>query len=84
MNVATLDKRMYGAGLLICEEFLRVMKNKIGDYYILPLSIHEIIFIPTDALSLENATEMVIEVNSECVSDDIYLADRAFTMDEWI
>ena len=84
MNVATLDKRMYGAGLLICEEFLREMKKKIGDYYILPSSIHEIIFAPVDILSLEDATEMVIEVNSECVSDDEYLADRAFTMKEWI
>lgn len=84
INVATLDKRMYGAGLLICEEFLRVMKNKIGDYYILPSSIHEIIFTPTDILSLEDATQMVIEVNSECVSDDEFLADRAFTMNEWV
>lgn len=84
MNVATLDKRMYGAGLLYCEEFLRVMKNKIGDYYILPSSIHEIIFVPVDVLSLEDATEMVIGVNGECLSDDEYLADRAFTIDEWI
>lgn len=84
MNVATLDKKMYGAGLLICEEFLMEMEKKIGDYYILPSSIHEIIFVPVDVLSLEGATAMVIEVNSECVSDDEFLADRAFTMNEWI
>ena len=35
VNVATLDCKMYGGGLLICEEFIKAMEQKIGRYYIL-------------------------------------------------
>lgn len=84
MNVATLDCSMYGAGLLYCEEFIKAMEEKIGDCYILPSSIHELIFVPAVCLNGYDATEMVKGVNAEMIDDDIYLADRAFRIREWI
>lgn len=84
MNVATLDCKMYGAGLLYCEEFLKEMEEKIGRYYILPSSIHELIFVPADAVPKSDLTDMVREVNETQVSEDDYLADRAFEEEEWM
>jgi len=84
MNVATLDCKMYGAGLLYCEEFLKEIEKKIGRYYILPSSIHELIFVPADAVLKSDLTDMVREVNETQVSEDDYLADRVFEIDEWI
>lgn len=83
MNVATLDCRMYGGGLLICEEFLKAMEQKIGRYYILPSSIHELIFVPADMVTKDDLETMVREVNASEVSEDDYLADNVFEMDEW-
>lgn len=85
MNVVTLDCKMYGGGLLLCEEFLREMKNKIGKYYILPSSIHELIFVPAAmAASKSGLTEMVCDINNTQVTENEILANVAFEMDEWI
>ena len=84
MNVATLETKMNGAGLLYCEEFLREIKGKMGDFYILPSAIHELIFVPKDFGNKEDLTEMVREVNAAGVSDSDYLADCAFEVEEWI
>lgn len=84
MNVATLDCKMYGAGLLYCEEFLKEMEKKIGTYYILPSSIHELIFVPTYIGTKDSLEIMVREINASNVSENDYLADNVFEMDEWI
>lgn len=84
MTIATLDCHMYGAGLLYCEEFLREMEHKIGTYYILPSSIHELIFVPTYIGSKADLAAMVREINASAVSEDDYLADDVFEMGEWI
>ena len=84
MNVVTLDNKMYGSGLLYCEEFIRAIRNKIGDCYILPSSIHELIFVPSNVVSKSDLCDMVHEVNKSAVSEIEYLADRAFTIDEWL
>ena len=83
MNVATLDCKMYGAGLLYCEEFLKEMEKKIGRYYILPSSIHELIFFPAYANLKSELAEMVQAVN-ETVSENDYLSGRVFEIDEWV
>lgn len=84
MNVATLDCKMYGAGLLYCEEFLKAIEQKIGTYYILPSSIHELIFVPTCIGTKDGLEMMVREINASTVSEDDYLADDVFEIGEWI
>lgn len=84
MNVATLDCKMYGGGLLICEEFIKAMEQKIGDYYILPSSIHELIFVPNGIASKYELTTIVQDVNKTQVSEDNFLADVAFEMIDWM
>lgn len=83
MTIATLDCQMYGAGLLYCEEFLREMEQKIGTYYILPSSIHELIFVPTYVGTKDDMETMVREINATMVSEDDYLANDVFEIDEW-
>lgn len=84
MNVVTLDEKMFGGGLLLCEEFLKEMEKKIGKYYIVPSSIHELIFTPANLMLKSDLTKMVKVINSDCVSENEVLADRAFEMNEWV
>ena len=83
MNVVTLDNKMYGGGLLYCEEFIKEVERKIGKCYILPSSIHELIFVPAAFADKDDLTAVVRWVN-EIVDENEYLADVAFDMDEWI
>lgn len=82
--IATLDCQMYGGGLLYCEEFLREMEQKIGTYYILPSSIHELIFVPK-YVGTKDVMEMIVrKVNATVVSEDDFLANDVFEIGEWI
>lgn len=85
MIVATTKSRMNGAGLLFCEDFFRILKGKIGDFTILPSSIHEIIIVPNDSdTNMDDLTHLVRAVNATQVSDEEYLGDRAFRIHEFL
>lgn len=84
MNVVSLNSKMHGACLLYCDEFLTKIEDKIGKYYIIPSSIHELIFIPQNTIGKSELTNLVIEVNANVVDESEYLADRAFEMNEWV
>lgn len=85
MTIVTSKSGLNGAGVLYCEEFLSQLKAKVGGFYIQPSSVHEIIIVPEDSgISIDDLSMMVREVNKHEVSDDEYLANRAFSVDEWL
>lgn len=84
MIILTTDKLADGAGILLNKYVLSAIKEKLGDYYILPSSIHELLIVPANMMSILDATEMVRGANEDAVTDDVYLADRAFHVDEWL
>jgi hypothetical protein len=59
------------------------MERKIGLYYILPSSIHELIFVPTYVGTKDDIEMMVREINATEVSEDDYLANDVFEIGEW-
>ena len=84
MNVITLDSKKYGAGLLGCREFIKAISDKFGKCYILPSSIHELIVVPADTTTKNNLLAMVKEINATKVSENEFLADAVYTVNDWI
>lgn len=84
MILLTTNELANGAGILLNKYVLATIKEKLGDYYILPSSIHELMIVPIHMMSQLDATEMVVGANRDAVTDDVYLADRAFHVDEWL
>lgn len=85
MNIATLQGNANGAGLLLCEDFWKEIREKFDDdFYILPSSIHELIIVPKSAgMSKADLDAMVRDVNRTQVSDNEFLADNAFEASDW-
>lgn len=84
MTVLTITGNANAAGLLYCPEIWKTIKAKIGDFRILPSSIHELIIVPDDAnIPAADLDVLVRGVNKSQVSDADYLADRSFDVDEW-
>lgn len=78
MYVLTNSIRMFGAAGILDREFL---KDKLGekDYYILPSSVHEIIFIPAvEEMSWEALNCIVREVNESEVPEEDRLSDHCY------
>jgi len=71
----------FGAGALADKELLRKTYEKIGQFYILPSSIHEIIVVSAKAGEPNEMLNMVKEINATKVADDDKLADDVYTYD---
>lgn len=84
MVIVTIDTRCNGAGILYCSEIFHKLYSKIGDFYILPSSIHELIILKkVNGVGANNMNGLVREVNNDAVSDYEYLADNAFSYLDW-
>ena len=60
--------------------------EKYGSFAVLPSSIHEVIVIPMENanFSEEDLTQMVQDVNGECVNAEEILSDHAYIYNgEW-
>lgn len=84
MYIATNMSKINGATVLLYPGLLKDFADKIeGDFYILPSSIHETIFIPADdGTRVRELAAMVKDVNEtqvlpeEVLSDSVYLYSR--------
>lgn len=85
MYIVTNYENLNGASVLLYSNLLRDFAERIGaDFYILPSSIHEVIFLSESAgIGSESLRMLVQEVNvtqvdaDEILSDNVYFYSRA-------
>ena len=80
MYVLTNTKRYYGAASLVYPDMLDIIGNMLNDdFYILPSSVHEIIFVGrTNCVNSFVLNEMVLEVNRTQVEEEEWLSDHVY------
>ena len=82
MILLTRENKMFGAGVLFCNDVLHQIWEKIGNYYVIPSSIHEILIVRDNGeYEKEGFDQMIREVNATMVNEDDKLSDRAFYYD---
>ncbi len=83
MLVASNTKSVKGASVILYPGLLREVYEHFEEpFYIIPSSVHEVIFISEAIMSDINEMEAIIRsVNETCVSDEDYLSDRAYYYD---
>lgn len=86
MYVATNIQKWLGAGVMLYDNLLRTFAEHIGgDFYILPSSTHEVLFVPAYVgFDVEDLKQMVQEVNATEVSEQEFLSNNIYyySMDE--
>lgn len=80
LYVASNDRRSFGAAVMLDEEFLRQFSDRIGGhgFYILPSSIHEVLFLPQGGIFAKELRSMVREVNKREVAPEEVLSDNVY------
>lgn len=80
MYVATNVSELNGACILLYDGVLKKFAEKIdGDFYILPSSVHEVIFVPANGdMDARYLIQMVKEINATEVSPDEVLSDNVY------
>lgn len=72
----------YGAGVLGYAKIMDSIREQIGDFYIIPSSIHEIIAVPKSmGAEPSDLMNMVHDVNASTVAEKDQLSDRVFAYD---
>lgn len=83
--VLTNIDRLYGSTLVLLKEEMKKIKEKIGNFVMLPSSIHEWILISVEAINdeliLEHLASMVSEVN-KTLEPNIVLSNHIYIYDE--
>lgn len=86
----TNESMCFGAGMLFIDSILRKVVETIGcDFYILPSSVHELLFVPVDNFNEDESVEeiedrlldMVWEVNHTQVEPNERLSNHIYYVD---
>lgn len=73
------EKLYYGAIFILNKEIQEMLYRKLGDFYILPSSVHEVICISKNNIDKAYSLEIVRQVNNEYfMTDSDRLADDVF------
>lgn len=79
MIVVTNKEKLNGAvGLFVNEELRKAVHDKIGDFFIIPSSIHECIVVPASEDSSDAIKSIISEVNATQVSPEDKLSDTLY------
>jgi len=82
MLVMSSQSRVHGANALLSEKALNEAYEKLGEYIVLPSSIHEVICVPANSnMSEADLRAMVREVNMTEVSPRDFLSDNIMKYD---
>ena len=82
MFVLTNDTKVNGAAAILNDDTRQEIADKVGDFYVLPSSIHETLIIPKDAgMELKDLEQMVQEVNQTQVAHQERLSDHVYEYD---
>ncbi len=76
LYIATCASKVSGASVILYKGLLNTLGEKLGNFYLLPSSIHEILIFPGDPKDAESMLEMVKTVNTEDVREDEILSDN--------
>lgn len=85
MFIISNHEKMYGSGAIGDKEYLKKIYNRLGEFYILPSSVHELIIIkkhindnPEFAYDLK---KMVTDINKTEVRPEEKLSDSVYVFD---
>lgn len=83
MRVLTNSKRSYGAACILYPGVLEEVAQRMGgSFYILPSSVHEVIFMPHGRMRPEEALkEMIYDINRTQVEPEEVLSDSLYYYD---
>lgn len=71
-----------GAAAILNDDIRQEIAEKVGDFYMLPSSIHETLIIPKDAgMEFKELEQMVQEVNQTQVAPGERLSDHVYEYD---
>lgn len=75
----TTKPKLFGAVYMLNTDFLALVAEMFDDdICIIPSSIHELILLPMEGISVEKMNQTIVEVNKTAVAEEEYLSDHMY------
>lgn len=82
LAILSNEDLVYGAGTIFYTGLPKKLHKRLGDFYIIPSSVHECILIPgACSISIDRTEEIMRVVNQECVEENEFLSDTLYRYD---
>ena len=82
MYILTNESKVNGAAAVLNEDMMQKIHEQVGDFFVLPSSVHETLIVPKDAGMDRMQLEMMVrEVNEAEVSPQEKLSDHVYEYD---
>lgn len=82
MYVLTNESKVFGAAEMLDPNTMDMITEKVGEFYILPSSVHEVLIVPKrEDMNLSDLEAMVQEVNATQVAPNEVLSDHVYEYD---
>ncbi len=82
MYVLTNESKVFGAAEMLDPATMDTITEQVGEFYILPSSVHEVLIVPKrDDMNLSDLENMVQEVNATQVAPNEVLSDHVYEYD---
>lgn len=75
----TNEKKIFGAGTILYPGMKEKIESIIGDFIVIPSSVHEVLVIP-ECEDVKGITKIIQEVNRSVVHEEEILADRPYRL----
>lgn len=80
--VISVEGNVCGAGAILYDGLAEKIRDMIGDFYVIPSSIHEVLAIPKSLTDdTKSLGRMVSSINNSSVDEDERLTDSVYTFD---
>lgn len=80
--LVSVEDGVCGAGAILYEGIAEKIRDMIGDFYVIPSSIHEVLTIPKSLTDdTKSLGRMVSAINNSSVDEDERLTDSVYTFD---
>lgn len=79
--VLTNRERTEGAAEILRDDVRQQIAEKLGDFYVIPSSIHEVLVLPQKGINLKDLEKMVQETNQIQVLPEERLSDHIYSYD---
>lgn len=82
MYVLTNEMKINGASAILNDDIRQKIAGEVGDFFVLPSSLHEILIIPkSSGMTVKELEKMVREVNQTQVTPEEKLSDHVYEYD---
>lgn len=78
----TTESLSNGSGIIMCDNFMKKLYEKLGEFYLIPSSVHEVMIVPKSSSIDKDYLNALLKSANDSFDPDVVLSYNVLTCDE--